>query len=57
MSNLRRKVRNKFYEWLAWKLPRRLVKWCFIRLATEGSSSFPADQKVSEVLKRWENKK
>jgi len=55
-------MRDMFYEWLATKLPRRLVYCCAIRLgayATVGSYSWqevPALHFI-EALQRWEARK
>lgn len=50
---------EKICEWLAWKLPRRLVYWSAIRLmahatAGEYGSTCPSELNVIEALKRWE---
>ena len=29
-------MQDKIYEWIAFKLPRGLVYWCFIRFITYG---------------------
>lgn len=47
--------REKFAFWLAWKLPERVVYWCFIRMATENCPGYPGDQTVGEVVRRWSN--
>lgn len=31
---MKSKYKNKFYEWLAWKLPAGLVLWCYIRVVS-----------------------
>lgn len=43
--------------WLAWKLPRSLVMWCYIRVVTSGEDGDPSAQNVMEPLKRWEEVK
>lgn len=45
--------------WLAWKLPRNVVKWCAVRVAVHGCTGKWADQSpptitVAEMLDRWE---
>lgn len=49
---------EKLWIWLAWRLPRDLVKWASIRLiahATTGeySSQVVPDLAAMEALKRW----
>jgi hypothetical protein len=49
---------NKFYRWLAWKLPKDLVMWCWYRVAahaTQGrwSSECPGDVKMMDAIDRW----
>lgn len=44
---------------LAWKLPRRLVMWCFVRVvahatAGEWGNSSPTEVNTMEALNRWE---
>ena len=48
----------KFAEWLAWKLPRKVVYWAAIRLmahATQGqySSTIVPELTVMDALQRW----
>ncbi len=33
--------KEAFIIWLAWRLPRRLIYWCAIRVAAEGSVENP----------------
>jgi len=52
---------EKLFEYLAWKMPRRLVYWCAIRLmssATCGkySDTHPDEISVIEALDAWEGK-
>jgi len=37
---IRRKKEN-IIIWAAWRLPRRLIYWCGIRIAAEGSVAHP----------------
>jgi hypothetical protein len=51
-------MREKFYQWLADKLPRELAYWCAIRVgahATTGkwSSQVVPELTVAEALQRW----
>lgn len=44
---------------VAWRLPKRLITWCAVRLmahATQGewSSQIVPDLKAMDALKRWE---
>lgn len=50
---------NKFLMCLAWKLPKRLVMWCAIRVSAHATTGQFSDQAVPELtvmdaLKRWE---
>lgn len=49
---------KKITQWLAWRLPKRLVYWASIRLianATQGkySSTVVPELTAIEALKRW----
>lgn len=49
---------DKLWEWLAWRMPRGLVKWCAVRLmsaATVGpyENQVVGDLRCLEALKRW----
>lgn len=49
---------ERFWIWLAWKLPKPLVKWCAVRLgahATTGdySEQIVPDLTLIEALGRW----
>ena len=49
---------DKFYFWLAWKLPRGLVMWCAVRLGANATTGKYEKQIVPELtfmdaLKRW----
>ena len=51
---------EKLSIWIAWKLPRRLVYWCAIRLmvnATRGKwdSQIVPDLTAMDSLKRWDH--
>lgn len=50
---------EKFYIWLAWRLPARLVRWCAVRVvahATTGpySGTVVPNLPAMEALRRWE---
>ena len=49
---------ERFYRWMAWKLPRRVVLWSAIRLiafATQGkySSTIVPELTAMDAVKRW----
>jgi hypothetical protein len=50
---------DRFWMWLAWKLPRGLAKWAFVRVGVAASTGrhsgveVPA-VKVVDALARWE---
>lgn len=37
-------------EWIAYRLPRRLVRWCFIRVATAAKGGGAYDGNAGERL-------
>jgi hypothetical protein len=50
---------NRFWMWLAWRLPRRLIYWCAIRLISAATVGKHADTVVPELsamdaLARWD---
>lgn len=50
--------RDRLCIWIAWMLPRRLVKWCAARLMAHATYGPYEDQVVSELtaldaLGRW----
>lgn len=52
------KIYERFWLWLAWKLPRTLVMWASIRLiahATTGEygSTIVPELSAMDALKRW----
>ena len=52
-------MREKFFFWLAWKLPRRLVYWCAIRLIARATTGDWGHTIVPELtamgaLRRWD---
>lgn len=49
---------DRFYRWLAWKLPRGLVKWTSMRLiahATQGqySTTIVPELTAMDAFDRW----
>jgi len=49
---------DKIYIWIAWHLPKVVVKWCAIRMsafATRGlySSMDVSDLRIIDALDRW----
>ncbi len=52
-------MQEKLIIWVAWKLPRRLVYWCAVRLLVAATVPPYGDQVVPELtgmvaLTRWE---
>lgn len=52
-------IMGTFYRWLAWKLPRGLVRWCSVRLMAASSCGSHSDRVVSEItcldaLNNWD---
>lgn len=51
---------EKFCQWLAWKLPKKVVYWCAIRLFAHATTNEYSSQNVPELLaiealKRWDH--
>jgi len=51
---------DRICRWLSWKLPKRLIYFCAIRLMANATTGSYSDQIVPELkamdaLKRWEN--
>lgn len=56
---IRTRCKERFYRWLCWRLPRRLIYWTAIRLWAHGTTGPYADTvapelTVGEALARWE---
>lgn len=52
-------IRERILIAIAWKLPKPLVKWCYIRVAAhatmgEWGSTEPDSLGMMEALKRWD---
>ena len=52
---------NAFWLWLAYRLPKRLVYYCGIRIGVNGTCGKYSNQVVGELtmiegIKRWDNK-
>lgn len=52
------KYRDKFVMWVAWKLPKRLVYWCAVRVTAQASQGGYAHEEVPSIsamdaLDRW----
>jgi hypothetical protein len=49
---------EKFYMWLAWKLPRDLVKWCCYRVLSWAimcnPDNTPDEINILKALENWE---
>lgn len=56
------KWRESALLWIAWRLPRKLVMWCYIRVgahATTGryGSTVVPELTMMDALKRWDDKR
>lgn len=50
---------DKFFQWLAWRMPRKLVYFCAIRLGAAATTGQYGDTEVpallfTDALKRWD---
>jgi hypothetical protein len=53
-----RKLSDKFWLWLVWKLPKPLVMWSTVRVVAHATSGEYGDTSVPDItamdaLKRW----
>jgi hypothetical protein len=53
-----RRYRERFLTWIAWHLPRELVMWCFVRVAShatmgEYGGDCPDKVSIMDALERW----
>lgn len=53
-----KKLLDRGWKWLAWRLPRGLVKWCGYRIGANATTGPWSGQVVPELLftdalKRW----
>lgn len=51
-------MRDRLAMWLAWRLPRRLVRWAYIRVGAAATTGQYSDTVVPEIsmmdaLGRW----
>jgi hypothetical protein len=51
---------DRFWSWLAWKLPRRLAYWASIRVSAyatmgEYGNTSPNDISIMDALRRWDH--
>jgi hypothetical protein len=54
-----RRCGEKTLRWIAWHLPRNLVKWCYVRVGAHATSGQYGDTVVPELrmmdaLRRWD---
>ena len=50
----REPAKERFYRWLAWKLPHRLAYWTYVRVATN-QPTFTSEQSVLDALRAWQD--
>jgi hypothetical protein len=55
------KGRTRLALWLTWRLPRRVVYWCAIRLFAHGTTgryghTVAPELTVMDALERWEDR-
>ncbi len=48
--------KERFMTWLAWKLPRELVKWAAVRVMTYECTDDPTTRTAGESLRVWAGK-
>lgn len=55
-----RKMSERFWMWVAWHMPKVLVKWCYVRVgahATTGKygKTVVPELSMMDALKRWDD--
>ena len=55
-----KRLSERLLLWFVWKLPRKLVMWCAIRVMAHGTTGQYSNQNVPELtcmdaLKRWDH--
>lgn len=52
------KLGDRVALWLAWRLPRKLVMYCYLRVVSNGAAwentTVPAERVAAIVINRWE---
>lgn len=51
---------DKITRWIAWRLPKRLVKWCYMRVAAHATTGKYRDTEVPalgmmDAIQRWDD--
>lgn len=51
--------KDKIYRYIAWKLPRKLVMWCYMRVAAHAttgrwSQTIVPDLSMMDAIQRWD---
>ena len=59
LNNMDHTMRDRFWRWIAWRLPRRLTMWAAIRVAAHATQGKWSNQEVPalsamDALKRWD---
>lgn len=49
----RRLTREKLTQWIAWRVPRSIAYWCFIRVYTASTNGAPSDDVIA-AMKAWQ---
>ena len=54
------KLKDRILIWIAWKLPKGLIKQAYVRVVAHGTTGLYSDTvlpdvTVSDILNRWEN--
>ncbi len=46
-------IRERLIIWMAWRLPRILAYWAFVRVQTADYGGNPADRSATEAMGSW----
>lgn len=47
--------REKLLMWIAWKIPKSIAYWVFVRCATQTKEPYPAERTCLQVMKDIED--
>ena len=50
-------IRERLIIWLAWRLPRIVAYWAFVRVQTANYGGNPSDRSATDAMKSWDGVK
>lgn len=49
----RSKLKERFAMWVAWRLPKSIAYWAFVRVAVHDINEYPGDRSVHAAAEAW----